>query len=276
MKDLQIIQKNELIILKEIKRICEKHDLTYYLSSGTLLGAVRHNGFIPWDDDIDIEMPLPDYRKFIEFCKTELNPRFFLQNYKTDTNDHFAFTKIRMNNTAFIPGHHIKHHIHHGFWVDIFPVVRAPKSKLLKKAAKTTVMISNYIQIGDFIRANYDEFYAKLGKFGIKTVLLFNKLPVSFKVKFHSFLLKPVMRKPKHDRPLACLWVSLEFLPQNIYDELIDHKFEDENFKIPKRYDDYLTHLYGDYMKLPPENERQGHGHCFIISENKDYSEFLQ
>ena len=84
MKDLATIQKNELIILKEIKRICDKHKIIYYLSSGTLLGAIRHGGFIPWDDDIDIEMPLPDYKRFLKVCETELDKRFFLQNYKTD------------------------------------------------------------------------------------------------------------------------------------------------------------------------------------------------
>ena len=137
MKDLATIQRNELIILKEIKRICDKHQITYYLSSGTLLGAIRHGGFIPWDDDIDIEMPLLDYRRFLKLCETELDNRFFLQNYKTDPNDHQAFTKIRMNNTTFMPVHHKHHHIHHGFWVDVFPVVKLPSQKLYSRLTKS-------------------------------------------------------------------------------------------------------------------------------------------
>ena len=156
MKDLNTIHKNELIILKEIKRICQKYEITYYLSSGTLLGAIRHNGFIPWDDDIDIEMPLPDYNRFLKVCETELDKRFFLQNYKTDPNDHQAFTKVRMNNTTFMPVHHTMHHIHHGFWIDIFPVVKLPRSKLFQSVNKKLIRISNYVQMGDFIKANYE------------------------------------------------------------------------------------------------------------------------
>lgn len=82
MDSLKIAQKNELIILKEIQRICEKHNIQYILSSGTLLGAVRHNGFIPWDDDIDIEMPYDQYKTFIKICKTELDDKFFCRLLK--------------------------------------------------------------------------------------------------------------------------------------------------------------------------------------------------
>lgn len=274
MKDLATIQKNELIILKEIKRICDKHKIIYYLSSGTLLGAIRHGGFIPWDDDIDIEMPLPDYKRFLKVCETELDKRFFLQNYKTDPNDHQAFTKIRMNHTTFMPSHHTKHHIHHGFWVDVFPVVKLPKSRVIQSINKKLIQISNYVQMGDFIKANYDEFYGKLGKVGIKLVLAFNKLPMSFRKKLHSLMLAPVMRNPRHDKLLSYVWTTYDYLPTNIYEELIEWKFENEYFMIPKRYDEYLTKMFGDYMTPPPESERVGHG-TIIVDENHDYTYYL-
>lgn len=267
MADIRIPQRNELIILKEIKRICENHDITYFLSSGTMLGAIRHNGFIPWDDDIDIAMPLPDYRKFIRICKEELSDKFFLQNYTTDFNDHQPFTKIRMNNTTYLPDWHPNYHIHHGFWVDVFPVVRAPKNKYLFRIKKALVMLSNYIQIGDFIEANYNEFYEKLGKRRLKLVLLFNKLPIKLRIHIHNFVLSFVLKNPKKDKPLATLWMTISPLPLNIYDELIPHVFEDDAFPIPKRYHEYLSLIYGDYMTFPPENERDGHG-TFIVDEN--------
>lgn len=275
MKDLEIIQKNELIILKEIKRICDKHNITYYLSSGTLLGAIRHGGFIPWDDDIDVEMPLPDYRRFLKICKNELEDRFFLQNYKTDPNDHQSFTKIRMNNTTFMPVHHTKHHIHHGFWLDIFPVVSIPKSEGLLKLKKKIVQISNYCQIGDFMLANYDEFYGFMGPKLFKMVLIFNKLPMRFRQLVHTLLLSFVCSKPKADHRLALIWTTIDELPENIYEELIDYTFEDDKFKIPKKFDAYLTKMFGDYMQFPPEDQRKGHG-TFIVDENKDYTHYLQ
>ena len=274
MKDLKTIQRNELIILKEIKRICVKFDITYYLSSGTLLGAVRHKGFIPWDDDIDIEMPLKDYKRFIEICKTELNSRFFLQNYKTEMNDYHAFTKVRMNNTTFLPSHHKKYHIHHGFWVDVFPVVNMPKNRLLQIIKKKILMVSNYIQIGDYVLANYDEFRKKLGEIGITAVLAFNKLPVNLRVKLHTILLLPIMRNPKKNHPLAIVWTAYDALVPNTFVNLVDLEFEDELFKCPQNYDNYLKNMFGDYMQLPPESERNGHG-SFIVYENKDYSEFI-
>lgn len=275
MQGLETIQKNELIILKEIKRICVKYRITYYLSSGTLLGAIRHGGFIPWDDDIDVEMPLPDYKRFLKACEKELDERFFLQNYKTDPNDYQAFTKIRMNHTTFMPSHHTKHHIHHGFWVDIFPVVKLPKSRVIQSINRKLIQISNYVQMGDYIIANYDEFYNKLGRLCIMMVLAINKLPITLRKKLHSLILFPVMKKPQHDKLLANVWTTYDFLPTNIFEELIEWKFEDDFFMIPKRYDEYLTKMFNDYMTLPPESERVGHG-TFIVDENNDYSIYLE
>lgn len=276
MKDLAIIQKNELVILKEIKRICEKHSIVYYLSSGTLLGAIRHNGFIPWDDDIDVEMPLPDYKRFIEICKSELDNRFFLQNYLTEPNFHHGFTKIRMNNTTFIPAHHTKYHIHQGFWVDVFPVVKVPKNKLFFNFCKKLVVVSNYIQIGDFIHANYQEFEKKLGTIGINCILAFNKLPIKIRVNFHKMILSIILRKPKMNRPLGIFWTTIDSIPPNTYCDLMNWRFEDDYFNIPKEYDSYLRHLYGDYWILPPENEQVGHGGNFYVDEKKDYKDYLK
>lgn len=273
MKDLQIIQKNGLIILKEIKRVCDKHNIRYHLSCGSLLGAIRHDGFIPWDDDVDVEMPLPDYRKFLKVCETELDSRFFLQTFVTDPNYYHGFAKIRMNGTTFMPVHHTKHKIHHGFWVDVFPVVRVPKNERLFKLKNNFISVIKYIQMGNYIEANFDDFSALLGK-KMRVVLAVNKLPVKFRILIHKFLLSFVFKKPRKGFPIACMDLLFVRIPTYTFDESINHKFEDDYFSITGDWEEYLVTMYGDYMELPPEDERRGHG-VFIVDENNNYTQYL-
>ena len=116
------LQLCELDMLLEFRRICEKHKLQYFLCSGTLLGAVRHKGFIPWDDDVDVCMPLKDYKQFLLVAANELDDRYFLQTFETDEGCNFGFSKIRRNNTTYIPDHLAGGYSHQGIWIDIFPM----------------------------------------------------------------------------------------------------------------------------------------------------------
>ncbi len=122
---LRELQLCELQILKDVKRVCDNHRIKYYLSSGTLLGAVRHQGFIPWDDDIDIMMPYDDYRRFLKVAQGELGEQYFVQNSETDDSYAFAYTHIRKNNTAVLRDWDLMNFSHHGVWIDVFPLVKA-------------------------------------------------------------------------------------------------------------------------------------------------------
>lgn len=115
------IQMTTLECLKEVKRICEKNDIPYFLSWGSALGAVRHEGFIPWDDDIDISMLYPDYLRFLEICQKDLDTkRFFLQTPDTDYNTFSGFAKIRMNHTTSMIEEYSHIKMHWGICMDIF------------------------------------------------------------------------------------------------------------------------------------------------------------
>ena len=115
------LQKCQLNILKDFIKVCEKNNLRYYLVSGTCLGAVRHQGFIPWDDDIDVGMPREDYNKLITLQK-DFNERYFIQTYKTDKKYLYNFAKIRDSETTYIENNFMTTQINHGVWLDVFPL----------------------------------------------------------------------------------------------------------------------------------------------------------
>ena len=131
--ELERLQKEEIDILNEIVRICDKNNIPYFLAAGTLLGAVRHSGFIPWDDDIDLFMLRDDYNKFIKCAINEINDNYFLQCHDTDKYYYSSFIKVRKNNTLMIEEENENRKIHRGIWVDIFPLDYVKDdSKILK------------------------------------------------------------------------------------------------------------------------------------------------
>lgn len=136
MPQLREVQLFDLQILKDVVRVCDNNNIKYMISSGTLLGAVRHGGFIPWDDDTDIYMPLSDYKKFLKIAQRELGEKYFVQNYKTDKNYSEMWTQIRANGTTSMPVKAYKFDIHYGMCMDIFPAVGvsdAPKKEIKTK-----------------------------------------------------------------------------------------------------------------------------------------------
>ena len=120
------IREKQLVmygIMKEIVRVCDKHNITYYLSGGTLLGAVRHHGFIPWDDDVDLEMPWKDYKRFLRIAPQELPKDLFVQTFYTDPGYPNVFAMVRKSGTTAMPVSQKDLGIHWGIEVDIFPIV---------------------------------------------------------------------------------------------------------------------------------------------------------
>ena len=115
------LQKCQLEILKEFIRICKDNNLQYYLVGGTCLGAVRHKGFIPWDDDIDVAMPRDDYDKFITL-QDQMKKPYFIQTYKSDKNYIYNFAKVRDSSTTFVENFFACSQMNHGVWIDVFPL----------------------------------------------------------------------------------------------------------------------------------------------------------
>ena len=127
------IQQIEFDIMQQIDSICRAHDLTYFAIGGSVLGAVRHQGFIPWDDDIDIGMPRKDYEEFLKYASEELPKGYFLQTFFTEKKSPFYFAKVRKDNTKFVEYYLRDLDIHQGLFVDIFPFDNVPVNESTKK-----------------------------------------------------------------------------------------------------------------------------------------------
>ena len=125
---LRKVQLKELEILLEIKRICDNNNINYYLCFGTLLGAVRHKGFIPWDDDVDIYMKRDDYNRFLQVAPNQISKNFFIESSKFNSNFPRTFTKVKANGTIFLEKYFQSTGVHPGIWVDVFPLDSLSKS----------------------------------------------------------------------------------------------------------------------------------------------------
>ena len=257
--ELRRIQLLELDLLKKVKQICEKYGLVYYLDSGTLLGAVRHKGFIPWDDDIDITMPYKDYCIFLTLAQKELGDKFFVQNFNTEDGFNRGFTKIRINNTTYVSTENLDSHIHQGIWIDIFPLIFVG-SKVEYNIDRFLIKISNVVQIQDYIRYAKPDFIKRFGKRGTCMLELFNRLPLSMRKGMHSTLIR-CCSCSFGKKYVTYIWDTIgKLTPSDCFLEKKRYMmFEDEEFRIPYKTEKYLTLLYGNFLELPPVEERCGH-----------------
>lgn len=258
--ELRQIQLCQLDILKAVKRICQKHGLVYYLSSGTLLGAVRHQGFIPWDDDVDIEMPYRDYVRFLLLAQEELGEAFFVQNSDTEPDFNRLYTKIRKNDTVMLLPDEVGLPGNHGVWIDIFPQIHV-LGKADLKLKKLAASACNFLQMTDEVYALICRTAAgEKRSAAVRIRDLSRKLPVPLRKKLADLLKAFLFRFPRSGRTVGFVWGNISKLrPDSVYGSGTTLTFEGESFVVPADYDRYLRIGYGDYMQLPPEEERGGH-----------------
>ena len=244
MDKLRQMQLCELEMLKEVDRLAEKYHLSYNMAYGTFLGAVRHKGFIPWDDDLDISMPLSDVKKLEAVWKKEFGEKFFLQTPHTDIAP-FPFYKIRRNHTLMLDVQ-LKHlQMHHGVWIDIFPYVRAAKSRAGKKFQ--VLCLKN---IGR-IRARY---YNQNSKNPVRRII--SKLPKGIFNALDDLLLKLLeaagskksgqyFELSKYDKE------EHAFVEEELFNKRIRYPFENGFFWGSEDYHAYLTKYYGENYMTP-------------------------
>lgn len=275
------LQSKMLEIFVEFKRVCEKHGLRYYLASGTALGAIRHQGFIPWDDDIDVAMPRRDYEKLMKLSK-EFNQPYFLQNHQTDKSYTQGFAKLRDSNTTYLENFYVFHNINHGIWIDIFPIDGMSKRKNVSRSKGPKPYLLWFIFYFTFL----GHFWAKPRKntwfFQIPLYLV---SLVFLPLNIFNWLTKAMiawMRKINFDKATLVgsyliFWTfNKEALPKSVYGEGVTVKFEGVDAVVPTHYHEYLTAKYGDYMKLPPLEKQEGHHYHKGVSTTIGYKDYLK
>lgn len=247
---LRKLQLLEYKILLELKRICEKHHIKYFLMGGTLLGAVRHNGFIPWDDDIDIGMMREEYYKFITICRDELSQDFFLQTYDTDSNYANPYAKLRLNGTVFTETESKDSNCHNGIYIDIFPFDHIPDNRFIRKMHLYVLSeISTICQIMCGYRPDISQLHYSL----------LSVLPRIIKKKSMIRIREYFFQRYNKRQTRYLVNGSFYCYPSTIFDTFSELMFEGINFPVPVGYRNYLECAYGNYMSLPPENERKTH-----------------
>ena len=277
------LQQKERDLLKQYIDFCNKHNLKYFLMAGTLLGAIRHKGFIPWDDDIDVAMPREDYDKFCELAAKEFTGDTFFQSYKTDKNFPYVFSKLRDSNTTFIETVYKHVDMNQGVYLDIFPLDGISKHN----ANKYWLHIKIYLQaLIWFLGWPVVLFRKPRPKFFLTDILIdiivfpfFLFRINNWSKKAYEKILKSIpFKKAKLVANIQCgdYRNKKNIYPKELLDEVIDWPFEDLICKVPKEYDKFLTLSYGDYMKLPPKSKQIGHHYSSGYDMTMSYKDYIK
>ncbi len=258
------IQKIELDLLKAVVSLCDRYNLRYSIYCGTLLGAVRHGGFVPWDDDADLAMPLGDYRKFLQHAD-ELPSQFVCEHRDNTDECGYLWAKIKANGTTFMRTDFAKLEVHHGQHLSIFPMIGTPKSSFLKNIQKRLLFVAARLQRAAYYRCmnNLD-----------RNRWIIAHTPFFIRKAAIDMILWGCMLEPGNSECIGTIdGVDFEGkFNKKDWEHMTKLCFEDAYYTAPVRYDKILRRMYGYYMKPPPEEKRTGHvTGDMIIDPHRDY-----
>jgi len=254
---LERVQPVLMEMLREIVRVCEENGIHYILSRGTLLGAIRHKGFIPWDDDMDIAMPRKDYERFCQIASQKLAPEYCFQNWHTDRDYAHPFGKVRKRGTVYVEAK-CRRLPENGFYIDIYPLDYAPENQELQRKLNRTL---THIYRLKLMKCQYTPWREgdrviwkkRIGYLFYQAVSLF--ISQEFLVRRYETI---VLSQPE-----SGIYYEQSAIPRVPFfesvwcDEVELYPFGSVQFAGPKNYDAFLSTLYGDYMQLPPEDQRE-------------------
>ena len=265
------VQKKILEIMMYIDRLCRDNDIVYYIMGGTALGAVRHGGFIPWDDDLDIFMTPDNYKKFKTVFEHENNTLFILQEWRV-CKEYLEYAKVRMNGTTFIESNfkHIKD-MHHGIYVDIMILHKSPENIF---ALRDVYYKSKYITLYALSQRNW-KFKTFMQKLALKALkMLPNKL--LSKSAYHTIYKYDDL----HSKFNYCYYITRATIkqglfPPEMFGKPVDITFEDTILMGPTDLKGYLVLRYGNYMRLPSVGQQKVMIHAEWFDTEKSYEIYL-
>ena len=248
-------------MLTQIDEICEKQGLRYSLAFGTLIGAIRHGGFIPWDDDIDIAMPRPDYDKFIEYCKQNETPFNLVCTY-TDKRFGYMFAKACDKNTEVVENRANRYGCPLGVFVDIFPIeglgdtqAQAEKNFMKKEFSRELLVASNWKK---FFRSKTRSILVE--PIRLAFYILSRAVNPHKRIKnIEKFYRNIDFDKSQYAGVVCGAYRKREIMKREIFSQYTKVEFEGKQFFAFADYDGYLTSLYGDYMTPPPVEKQVTH-----------------
>ncbi len=251
--EIEQLKQIQLSILDFVNLFCKENNIRYSLCGGSLIGAIRHKGYIPWDDDIDIMMPRPDYDKFLElFNSKNADSNYRVINYLTDKDFYQPFSKIVDTSTVLIEAFERKIN-GLGVNIDVFVIDGLPND-----SEKRNQYWKKMLKLRNLATCLYQKEHKK--EHGIKKIIrkifyyLFKLLPGNFFAKrFDKIAKKNNFEESDIIANSIFGYGKKEEMPGNLFDELVDVDFEGRKYKSVKDYNTYLSNIFGDYMQLPPK-----------------------
>ena len=277
-------QLNHVLVelLKTLDEVCQRYNIKYFVFAGTMLGAIRHKGIIPWDDDVDVVLWREDYNRLIQAAdEGAFQPPFFFQNPNTDPGYPKGYCRLRNSNTTEIPIVDVYEKCNHGIFIDIFPLDNIPDDEVaFSKQIKKLKRMRNLMNV-------YARHHAGIGTLGASAAqsLAYHAVAMLFKTKilsmkslygkYESIATRYSNSRTKRVGTIAGLFDNQRFIfargPWESKPIRLD--FEDIKVPVPESYDEILKHSYGDY--LTPKQERTNHGETFF-SATIPYEKYIE
>lgn len=268
------IWQKQIELIEQFQRVCDKYSLKYYASNGTLLGVVRHKGFVPWDDDVDIVMPRKDYQKLLEVAEKEFDNPYYLQTAKKQHMYYRNYARLRNQETTAMPYRDWNRECCNGIFIDIFPMDGCYNNVLKDRWQQLSVKIHCAL-------ANTYVYYPDFSSYHLLRAILYRIAQLYCKIKGYDVLLERTEQiRSQVDFEKAEMICQLthgnSFLkfPAKYYEESVMMDFEYIQLPVPKAYDSILKTHYGNYMQLPPM-EKRGLHHEILFDPDKPYTEYI-
>lgn len=264
--EINELRQIQLDILNHVNKFCKENNIRYFLAGGTLLGAIRHKGYIPWDDDIDIMMPRKDYEQFKNIYLKKTNTNYKLYHYSVERKYNYPFIKIGDKRTSIIENQ-IKDN-DFGVNIDIFPLDKFTNDKSIQKKYFSKNRKLRLLLWRKQNKINWNVKYRSKTKTFLKNIILYIYYQGILNIISKNYICKTIDRNSKNLNNSSNLeymggyiwgYYEKELIPIKAFKDSVPVEFEGNFYPAPIGYDRYLTGLFGNYMQLPPESERVHH-----------------